>query len=420
MKGITGVALAAAAVAGVSAQPHVHNHMHHHMHRQVKQQAEKRDVVVVTEVVEGPTVTEYVLAGAKLDEKKAKDGIKKGSYVVVGTSVPKFEAPPVATSKPGVKAAQFFEDKSTSETPSSSAAPPASSAVSAPSGGGLDSPFPSGKVPCSKVPSDYGAMEIPWVQNGGWTTIMEVGKLIKGVSLNHIVQPKDGKFCCPGRVCSYACPPGYQKTQWPEDSQGATGQSVGGLYCNDDGFLELTRPSYPTLCEPGAGGIFVRNELGKNAAVCRTDYPGNEMMSIPVDTQPGQTYPLTNPISSKYYKWQNKPTTAQYYVNNEGLSVQQACVWDSTEAPGAAGNWAPTNIGVGMDDHDITYLSIFPNLPTSNAVLNFNIEIEGSYSGECWLRNGVYAKANGCTVCFSLSWLFFIKADRTTGRRQEG
>ena len=405
MKGITGVAIAAAVAAGVSAQPHAHSHQH--MHRQVKHQAEKRGVTVVTEVVEGPTVTEYVFAGEQLDEKKAQEGLKKGDFIVVGTSVPKFEAPPAETKRPDVKAGQFFEDKGTSSSSTTSEAPK-SSAVSVPSGGGLDSPFPSGKVPCNKIPTDYGAIAIPWNKDeGGWTTLMEVGTLIKGVALNHIVQPKDDKFCAPGRLCSYACPPGYQKSQWPEENQGATGQSVGGLYCNAAGFLELTRPSVQTLCEPGAGGIFVRNELGSNAAVCRTDYPGNEKMSIPIDTQPGQTYPLTNPISSKYYKWQNKPTTAQYYVNNEGLSVDQACVWDSPSQPTSAGNWAPTNIGVGMDDTGITYLSIFPNLPTSNAVLNFNIEIEGTFSGECYLRNGVYAKDKGCTVSSPGFWTVY-------------
>ena len=45
---------------------------------------------------------------------------------------------------------------------------------------------------------------------------------------------------------------------------------------------------------------------------------GNENMIIPIDSQPGQTYPLTNPDSKTYYKWQGKYTTAQYYVNNEG------------------------------------------------------------------------------------------------------
>ena len=417
MKSIAGVALVAAVAAGVSAHIHDHSHHHHNLHRHVKHEApiEKRNSVVVTEVVEGPTITEYVLGGKKMDEKKAKDGIKKGLYVVVGTSTPSFSAPPPSrsTSTSAPKGGQFFENKSSSSSSatSSSAAPAKPSNDPAPpTGGGLTADFPSGKVPCSKVPTEYGAIEIPWAARDGWSTLMKVGKYIKGVSFDNIAQPKD-HGCKPGCMCSYACPPGYQKTQWPEDAQGATGQSVGGLWCNDDGFLELTRPSHPKLCEQGAGGVFVRNELSNNAAICRTDYPGNEEMNIPVNTQPGQTYPLTNPVSASYYRWQGKPTTAQYYANNEGVPVQKACSWGSAAEPDV-GNWAPTNIGVGKSDSGITYLSIFPNLPTSHAVLNYNIELEGDFDGECWLRNGRYAQSDkGCTVSLGLSILEGAKSD---------
>ncbi|KAK4449501.1 putative septation protein SUN4 precursor [Podospora aff. communis PSN243] len=407
MKGIAGLAIVASFVAGVVAEPHNHGHNHQHLHRRNRQQAdslvEKRakKVVYVQEVVEGPTVVEYVLGGQKVDQKKAEEGIKKGLYVVKGKSTPSFSAPPpsYSTSAASPDGGQFFEANKHSATSSSAPPPePSQAAPAVPQGQGVDSEFPSGKVPCSKVPTEYGAIPIPWEKdNLGWTTLMRVGKYMKGAVFDHIEQPK-GTGCEPGIMCSYACPPGYQKTQWP-DEQGATGQSVGGLYCNSDGFLELTRPNHKKLCEPGAGGIFVRNELSKNAAVCRTDYPGNEAMTIPVDTQPGQTYPLTNPVSSQYYVWQGKKTTAQYYVNNEGVSVEQACTWDSSEFPDSAGNWAPINIGVGKADDGITYVSIFPNLPTTRAILNFNIEIEGTYSGECWFRNGQYAVSDkGCTI----------------------
>jgi len=404
MKGIAGLAIVASLVAGAVAEPHNHGHNHQQFHRRNKQ-VEKRDkkTVYVQEVVQGPTVTEYVMAGGeKVDEKKAEEGIKNGMYVVMGKSKPSFSAPPpvVSTSIATPEGGQFFEQKATSSSSppaaSSAAPPPKAAAPSGPTG--LDAEFPSGKVPCSEVPTQYGAIPIPWMkENLGWTTLMKVGKYAKGALFDNIEQPK-GTGCSHGCMCSYACPPGYQKTQWPEE-QGATGQSVGGLYCNSEGFLELTRPSHTTLCEPGAGGVSVRNELGKNAAICRTDYPGNEAMTIPLDTQPGQTYPLTNPVSANYYQWQGKKTTAQYYVNNEGVSVEQACIWDSTEFPGEAGNWAPLNIGVGKSDDGITYVSLFPNLPTSHAKLNFNIEIEGNYSGDCYYRNGQFAtSATGCTI----------------------
>jgi len=406
MKGIAGLAIVATLVAGVIAEPHNHGHNHQHLHRRSKQQAEHqvdkrgKKIVYVQEVVEGPTLTEYVLGGKPVDQKQAEDGLKKGLYIVKGKSTPSFSAPPpsYSTSLATPDGGQFFEANKNAPTSSSAPAPAVPSAPAAPpKGQGVDSDFPTGKVPCSAVPEEYGAIPVPWEKdNNGWTTLMKVGQFSKGMLFNNIEQPK-GTGCTAGCMCSYACPPGYQKTQWPEE-QGATGQSVGGLYCNSDGFLELTKPSHTKLCEPGAGGVFVRNELGTNAAVCRTDYPGNEGMTIPLDTQPGQTYPLTNPVSASYYRWKGMPTTAQYYVNNKGVSVEEACTWKSAQYPDSAGNWAPLNLGVGKSDDGITYLSLFPNAPTSTALLDFTIEVEGSYSGECWYRNGRFSGPNGCTI----------------------
>lgn len=434
MKGIIGLALAAA-VSGVVAQPHNH-HGHHHAKKHTHAGVDKRadaaaaGTVVVTKVVQGPTVVEYVLDGKKVDAKEAEQGIKQGGYVVLGSSKPSFVAPPpvVSTSIASVPGgAQFFEQKTsstissststsssttssiptTSSSPipsSTSSEPPAATSSAAPenpSGGGLDSKFPSGKIRCDHFPSDYGALGVDWVGLSGWTTLAKVGKLMKGVAINNYEQPITGP-CQPGMLCSYACPAGYQKTQWPEESQGATGQSIGGLYCNSDGYLELTRESHPTLCEQGAGGVYVKNMLPKSAAICRTDYPGNEAMVIPLETTPGGQYPLTNPVSSTYYKWKGQSTTAQYYVNNMDIPVDDACTWNSKTCPDCAGNWAPVNVGVGKSDDGITYISIFPNAPTSTAVLNFDMEIKGDISGECWLKNGQYSGNNGCTVCSAM------------------
>ena len=75
-------------------------------------------------------------------------------------------------------------------------------------------------------------------------------------------------------MCSYACPPGYQKSQWPAE-QGSTGQSVGGLFCNENNKLVKTNPDLSkTLCIKGTGAVKVVNKLSTNAAFCRTDYPG--------------------------------------------------------------------------------------------------------------------------------------------------
>ncbi|KAG7292204.1 hypothetical protein NEMBOFW57_002239 [Staphylotrichum longicolle] len=403
MKGIIKTAVAAAVIAGVAAQPHNHGHRHLHAKKH-NSPVEKRDKVIVTEVVEGPTVVEYVLDGEKVDAAKAEQMISDGVYVVMGSTKPTFSAPPPAVSTsvaPPEHGGQFFEVTSSAAPTTSSAAPPPQTTSAAPApvvntATGIDVDFPSGKVKCGKVPTDYGAVEIPWTGTNGWTTLAKFGKWMKGVAINNIESPISGT-CEPGMMCSYACPPGYQKTQWPAE-QGATGQSVGGLWCNEDGFLELTRPEFPKICEQGAGGVYVRNELSSNAAVCRTDYPGNEAMVIPLDTSPGNEYPLTNPDSSTYYRWQGKPTTAQYYVNNAGVAVDQACVWNSAKFPSSAGNWAPTNIGVGKSEAGETYISIFPNAPTTTAVLDFDIEIVGDISGTCWLKKGQYSGNNGCTV----------------------
>ncbi|KAK4150559.1 hypothetical protein C8A00DRAFT_36837 [Chaetomidium leptoderma] len=411
MKGIIRTAVAAAVVVGVVAQPHNHGHRHLHAKKHAQSGVERRDgTVVITEVVEGPTVVEYVMQdGKSVDSSEAEKGLEKGLYVVMGSTKPSFTAPaPVASTSLAAPehGGQFFE-KSTSTSsvaPTSTSTPPppppaTSSAAPKPEPKGptgLDADFPSGKVKCDKVPTDYGAVEIPWTGTNGWTTLAKFGKWMKGVAMDNIESPISGT-CQAGMMCSYACPPGYQKTQWPTE-QGATGQSVGGLWCNEDGFLELTRPKFKKICESGAGGVFVRNELSTNAAVCRTDYPGNEAMVIPLNTFPGSEYPLTNPDSSSYYRWQDKPTTAQYYVNNAGVDVEEACTWKSAKFPDSAGNWAPTNIGVGKSEAGETFISIFPNLPTSNAVLNFNIEIVGDISGKCSLKKGVYSGNNGCTV----------------------
>ncbi|KAL2122453.1 hypothetical protein VTJ04DRAFT_2908 [Mycothermus thermophilus] len=415
MKGILKTAVAAALVAGVAAQPHGHSHNHFHFHAKkhaAKSQVEKRSTVVVTEVVEGPTEIVYVTPdGKKIDGKDAEKGIKDGLFVVVGSTSPTFTAPPPSVSTVIDNAehgGQFFEVESStsaeekpkpkpSPTPEPKKEEPPKPPAPEEGPKGLDADFPSGKVKCDKLPTEYGPVEIPWLGIGGWTTIQQMGGWRKGHSFDHFSQAVSGG-CRPGDFCSYACPPGYQKTQWPEE-QGATGQSVGGLYCNENGFLELTRPSHKKLCEPGVGGVFVRNELSTNAAVCRTDYPGDERMSIPVDTQPGGTYPLTNPDSNTYYRWKGMPTTAQYYVNPMGVPVEEACIWESSKHGHKVGNWAPVNIGVGRSESGITYISIFPNKPTTTALLDFDIEIEGNVSGECYLRNNVYAVGpDGCTV----------------------
>lgn len=138
---------------------------------------------------------------------------------------------------------------------------------------GVDRDFPDGKIDCSDFPSDYGPIEIDYMKIGGWSGIQY--PTFEGNSVSDIVTAVPGmKNCTVGAFCSYACPPGYQKTQWPS-TQGKTKQSVGGLLCNNHGKLELTNPSLSKkLCATGTGATEVENNLKKGACICRTDYPG--------------------------------------------------------------------------------------------------------------------------------------------------
>jgi hypothetical protein len=426
--------LAATLAASVAATPSHNHHHHHHAKKEAPAKVEKRAPDVVTEIVVGPTATVYQLDGKILDPSAAKAGLADGEFVVVGETTPTYvppppPPPPSSTSVADLKA-QFIEEAfsstiappsstSTTSTPpppppttsakptTSSAAPPpapksskAPQPSSQPSGGsGLNADFPSGTIPCSHFPSDYGAVALEYLGMDGWSSIQSVpGYTADAVSISEIITGVSGQGCAKGDMCSYACPPGYQKTQWPA-AQGSTLQSVGGLYCNPDGFLELTRPSHPTLCQAGAGGVTVQNDLSDSVCTCRTDYPGDESMVIPACANPGQSIPICNPEESDYYVWDGKSTSAQYYVNKKGYSAADACLWNSPLDPQGAGNWAPVILGVGKTNDGTTWLSIFQNAPTSTALLDFNIEITGDVNSKCSYIGGVWTGgSSGCTT----------------------
>ena len=162
----------------------------------------------------------------------------------------------------------------TSTTATSSSLETSSSQPSTISQGqGLELEFPDGTIDCSIFPSEYGPIEVEWANLGGWAGIQYI--TVEGDSVTNIVTAvPGGKGCIPGAMCSYACPPGFQKSQWPS-AQGSTGQSVGGIQCNSAGKLALTNPGLSkNLCMKGTGATNVQNRLSNNAAICRTDYPG--------------------------------------------------------------------------------------------------------------------------------------------------
>ena len=180
---------------------------------------------------------------------------------------PSAETPSTETSSAETPSA---ETPST-ETPSTETPSLQSGTIS--EGQGLELEFPDGEIDCSTFPSEYGPIEIEWANLGGWSGIQYI--TVEGNAVTHIdTAVAGGKGCIPGAMCSYACPPGYQKSQWPS-TQGALGQSVGGIQCNANSKLSLTNPNLSkTLCMKGTGAVHVQNKLSTNAAICRTDYPG--------------------------------------------------------------------------------------------------------------------------------------------------
>ncbi|VEU22016.1 DEKNAAC103041 [Brettanomyces naardenensis] len=288
------------------------------------------------------------------------------------------------------------QPSSSSSSPSSGSSSGVSSSSGSSSGGisgdlgafqGPSEEFQDGVIPCSQFPSGQGVISLDWLGFGGWS------------GLYHPSDTSTGGSCDEGTYCSYACQPGMSKTQWPSD-QPANGASVGGLLCKN-GMLYRSNSDTNYLCEWGSDSARVDSEISDSVAICRTDYPGTENMVIPTVVNPGSESILTVVDEDSYYMWQGKKTSAQYYVNNAGVSVEDGCVWGTSGS--GIGNWAPLNFGAGSTG-GITYLSLIPN-PNNLQAANFNVKIvayDGSsdVNGECVYENGSYngAGADGCTV----------------------
>lgn len=350
MKIAATLALTAAAAQLILAQ--LHGHSHHHKKHIQNISVEKRDMAIVYVNESGAIMAlDDVCTGLAAKTLKFKDSEAAGNVCDKPTSSTT-SAPEPTTSAAG---AAFYEASSTQAASSaeasptkesSSAAPAITSAAPSPkqgsSGGkGLDSEFPNGDLDCSTFPSEYGAVPIDYLGLNGWTGIQMV--TIANDFVQDIVTGINGDGCVDGAMCSYACPPGYLKSQWPK-TQGATGQSVGGLECSG-GKLKLTNPGLSkSLCIKGTGGVMAENKASDVVAICRTDYPGTESETIPTVLEAGTTEELACPDSATYYFWQGMPTSAQYYLNPIGTGAEEACQWG--KAGSKKGNWAPINFGV--------------------------------------------------------------------------
>ena len=314
----------------VSASPTVHKH-----HRHAAHLAKRSPDRVQTVNVPGPTIIAYEMNGQQMTEGAVCKGLEDGSLKFANEDEYSLECsksnrpivqPPalapaqvptpghsssfalklpsqIIASKVTSSASSHVLPQSTTAThhqtsqtqPIPSIASPMSSTLTSlqpasqssasdvgdnGQGHGVDREFEDDTVDCSTFPSDFGPIPINWAGLGGWTGIQYV--TIVGNSVTHIdTAVPGGKGCTPGAMCSYACPAGYQKSQWPS-AQGTTGQSVGGLQCNQNGKLSLTNPGLSrTLCIRGTGAVTVQNKLSTNAAICRTDYPGSFVLPGP-------------------------------------------------------------------------------------------------------------------------------------------
>jgi SUN family beta-glucosidase len=348
-----------AAAPLVFAQPHGHAH-HHKKHIQnvgIVKRSPVTDTVYVRENGE-PISLEDVCTG--LAAKKLKFKNDDAPADLCDKPAPETSATAAPESSTPAGGAAFYEASSTevissiksTSTQEASPSTPSASKTASPSpkegysggssgGQGLDEEFPDGEVDCSDFPSKYGPISVDYLGHGGWIGIQKVS--IAGSFVQDIVTGLSGDGCTDGAMCSYACPPGYLKSQWPI-TQGSTGQSVGGLECSG-GKLKLTNPDLSkNLCIKGTGGVSAQNKASDVVSICRTDYPGTESETVPVVVDPGQTQELACPDSGTYYKWKDMATSAQYYLNPIGVGPEEACQWGSSGTK--KGNWAPINFGV--------------------------------------------------------------------------
>jgi hypothetical protein len=297
--------LVAAAAFSSATLASKHGHAHQQVHRAHARELAKKDIVQETIEV---TVTECWLDDSVISPAECDQGVRNGTLkfidegyndnppplttfsTITATATPAAVATP-KTPYQGQPTTPSPEDQSTTlpteDMPAPAAAEPApatnntGSPAAWASGSALSDvskEFPDGQLDCTQFPSEYGAIPLDWLELGGWASVQKPNQDLT-TGYNDILtvtkaQCKDSTCCLEGSFCSYACPVGYLKYQWPT-KQGATGQSIGGLYCQN-GKLHLTNPGVKTLCAEGSTDVKVnvRNTLSQNVAICRTNYPG--------------------------------------------------------------------------------------------------------------------------------------------------
>ncbi|KAF1945903.1 SUN-domain-containing protein [Clathrospora elynae] len=438
----------AALAAVTAATPH---HMHRHAHGVAKRDDEDG-------LVYAPAVTQtkivYWLDDHSISEKEARQGIANGTLtwgddgnLSTSTTGPSALPTPAPTSKqhshvagatsepdpthqkpapeaPEPAPEQPEESAPPVATPSSDPAPspsPDASPAQQPDTSSnawadmvdknghcaeCDKEFPNGKISCTKFPYGYGALPLSNEGLGGWSGIQD--PLYRGADgfddITTVVKDScsDGTCCTAGSFCSYGCPNPYLKASFPS-KQGRTGQSVGGLYCNKNGYLEMADGKIAnTLCVQGSKqmSVKVQNNLSKSVSFCRTDYPGTESMTFPVTVGPGETGFLANPDQNEYFFWEGLKTSAQYYVNKQGVPENEACTWGK-EMQGK-GNWSPTVFGTSFDDGPMQqgFSSLKQNELCKNERLGYDITFTGdSVVSPCRYKSSTnqYCQGDACS-----------------------
>ncbi|CCH45206.1 Septation protein [Wickerhamomyces ciferrii] len=382
------LALASSVLA--APQPHAHEH---HVH--------KRDpaVVYVTQTqvayVDGngnPITSTSAETQTQQEQTESAAPVDKKVTTLSSSS-----SQAQASSATTASSSQGGDDSSSSASQTSSQSSATSSSGNGGSGGisgdlsAFSDPteeFEDGKYSCDSLPTGQGVIALDWLNFGGWASIMNM-------------DGETSKSCQDGYYCSYACQAGMSKTQWPSN-QPSDGKSIGGLLCKN-GKLYKSNSDKKSLCEWGQKSANAVNKGKKSIALCRTDYPGSENMVVPTVIGAGESKPMSVVNEEGYYQWKGGSTSAQYYVNNAGISVEDGCVWG--DASGTIGNWAPVVLGSGYSDGK-TWLSIIPNPNNKNAP-NYSIKIQAedgaTLNGDCSYINGKYSggsgsESDGCTV----------------------
>ena len=114
-------------------------------------------------------------------------------------------------------------------------------------------------------------------------------------------------------------------------------------------------------------------------------------MTFPLTVGPGETGYLANPDQSKYFFWENKPTSAHYYVNKQGVPESKACTWG--QDGGGVGNWSPTIFGTSFDD--IASHTGYSSLKQNELNLKDKLDYSITFIGQGVVNNCKYKASTG-------------------------